>query len=137
MTKSYYSYDRLSDSSAACLLNENARSFAHYTFIHTFESGPLATEDGGVDFASIREAIATRLHLVPRLRQELRWIPFENHPVWVDDQDLIRWLPNKAQPHDVDFLVLAQPAQSVSEYTSMPVASCQGNLYNRRRCPSK
>jgi WS/DGAT/MGAT family acyltransferase len=24
---------------------------------------------------------------VPRLRRELRWIPFENHPVWTDDRD--------------------------------------------------
>jgi diacylglycerol O-acyltransferase len=42
--------------------------------------------DGGVDFQLFRRAIESVLHLLPRYRQRLKWIPFENHPVWVDDR---------------------------------------------------
>ncbi|MFQ5416809.1 MAG: wax ester/triacylglycerol synthase domain-containing protein, partial [Myxococcota bacterium] len=82
-----YGYERLSDRSAGYLANETPRSFAHAASIQIFEAGPLASGDGGVDFAAIRDGIAARLHRVPRLRQELRWIPLENHPVWVDDRE--------------------------------------------------
>lgn len=82
-----YGYERLSDRSAAFLRNETPRCFAHAASIQLFEAGPLATDDGGVDFEAIQQAIEARLHQVPRLRQELRWIPFEKHPVWVDDPD--------------------------------------------------
>jgi WS/DGAT/MGAT family acyltransferase len=82
-----YRYERLSDRSAAYLADETPRSTAHAASIQIFEAGPLATEDGGVDFAAIRHGIGARLHQVPRLRHKLRWIPFENHPTWVDDRD--------------------------------------------------
>jgi len=82
-----YAYERLSDHSAAFLKNETARCIAHATSLQIFDAGPLAAEAGGVDFESIQRAIAARLHRVPRLRQELRWIPFEKHPVWIDDPD--------------------------------------------------
>ncbi len=52
-----------------------------------FDSGPLARSGGGVDFAAIKGAIEARLHLVPVYRRKLRRIPFENHPVWVDDRE--------------------------------------------------
>jgi len=82
-----YFYERLSDRSAGYLANETPRTFAHASSIQVFESGPLATADGGVDFEAISSAIAARLHQVPRLRQELIWIPIENHPIWVDDEN--------------------------------------------------
>ena len=85
----HYSYERLSDRSAEYLLHEDARHHAHASSIQIFDSGPLATPEGGVDFDAICEAIASRLHLVPRLTQELRWVPIEDHPVWVDDPDFI------------------------------------------------
>jgi diacylglycerol O-acyltransferase len=80
-------YERLSDRSAATLAHETPIAFAHASSIHVFEAGPLATAEGGVDFEAIRRVIASRLHLVPRLLQELIWIPFEQHPVWVDDEN--------------------------------------------------
>jgi WS/DGAT/MGAT family acyltransferase len=82
-----YHYERLSDRSAAFLANETPRAFAHAASIHVFENGPLTSGDGGVDIEAIRGGIAANLHRVPRLRQELLWIPIENHPVWVDDGD--------------------------------------------------
>lgn len=82
-----HSYERLDDRSAGFLANETPRCFAHAASIQLFEAGPLATPEGGVDFEAIRRGVAARLHRVPRLRQELHWIPFEGHPVWVDDRD--------------------------------------------------
>ena len=50
------------------------------------EPAPLRLADGGIDFDAIRDAIASNLHLIPRYRQKLQWIPFVQHPVWVDDE---------------------------------------------------
>jgi WS/DGAT/MGAT family acyltransferase len=82
-----YAYERLSDRNADYLENETPRAFAHAASIQVFDIGPLGSVDGGVDFEAIRSGIAARLHQVPRLRQTLRWIPFEGHPIWVDDED--------------------------------------------------
>ncbi|MBW2244480.1 MAG: wax ester/triacylglycerol synthase family O-acyltransferase [Deltaproteobacteria bacterium] len=82
-----YSYDRLSHESAGLLEHESSRRFQHSGATLIFEPGPLATEDGGIDFASIRSAIESRLHRVPQYRRKLRWVPVENHPVWVDDRE--------------------------------------------------
>lgn len=44
--------------------------------------------DGGVDFAAVRDLIASRLHLVPPFRQRLLEVPFGlHHPALVDDPD--------------------------------------------------
>jgi WS/DGAT/MGAT family acyltransferase len=82
-----YAYERLSDRNADYLENETPRVFAHAASIQVFDVGPLHGVGGGVDFEAIRSGIAARLHQVPRLRQTLRWIPFEGHPIWVDDED--------------------------------------------------
>jgi diacylglycerol O-acyltransferase len=60
------------------------RSGAHMHVASTaiFEGPP----PGYVDF---REHIASRLHLVPRFRQKVRFVPFgQGRPVWVDDPHL-------------------------------------------------
>ena len=59
----------------------------HVAAVQIFESGPLRQPNGGVDMAAIRRATESVLHLIPRYRQRLAWIPVENHPVWVDDAD--------------------------------------------------
>jgi WS/DGAT/MGAT family acyltransferase len=82
-----YTYQRLSHESAAILERETSRNFHHSGATLVFEPGPLARPDGGIDFAAIRAAIEARLDRVPLYRSKLRWIPFENHPVWVDDRE--------------------------------------------------
>jgi diacylglycerol O-acyltransferase len=82
-----YAYERLSSESAATLEHETSRIFAHSTAVLIFESGPLGTSHGGVEFEAIRAAIASRLHRVPQYRRKLRRVPLENHPVWVDDRE--------------------------------------------------
>src|SRR5262249_20639514 len=37
------------------------------------------------DIDKIRAYVNARLHLIPRYRQRLAYIPVESHPVWVDD----------------------------------------------------
>jgi hypothetical protein len=78
-------YERLSNESAALLSAESSRSLAHSSALLVLEPGPLAAAEGGVAFEAIRAAIEARLALVPRTRQKLRWIPIEDHPIWVDD----------------------------------------------------
>ncbi len=84
---SSYTYERLSNESASFLRRETPRLHGHTTSLLIFEPGPLTNDDGGVDYVEIRRTIEGRLHRAPRFRQKLAWIPFENHPVWVDDPD--------------------------------------------------
>ena len=84
---SRYHYERLSAESASHLMLESSRSFNHSLSILTFDAGPLAGEGGGVDVAEITRGIEARLHLAPRFRQRLKWIPYEDYPVWVDDDE--------------------------------------------------
>jgi len=79
------SYERLSFLDSSFLAMEDENSHFHVAGVMVFESGGLATADGGVDIQRIRAFVASRLHQVPRYRQKLAWIPLERHPVWVDD----------------------------------------------------
>jgi diacylglycerol O-acyltransferase len=80
-------YERLSDESAGYLDQEHSRRRAHVTMIAIFDSGPLATEAGGINFDRIKQIVSMRLAELPRLRSKLRRIPFDGHPVWVDDPE--------------------------------------------------
>ena len=63
-----YNYDRLSAQDASFLVFETDNVPMHIAATQIYESGPLRTEDGGVDFTSIKKSIATVLHLIPRYR---------------------------------------------------------------------
>ncbi len=71
---------RLTESDAGFLYGETA-------------SGPLQTAsisvvDGVLPCEQYYEHVAARLHLVPRFRQKLAWVPFNlAHPKWIDDPD--------------------------------------------------
>jgi diacylglycerol O-acyltransferase len=80
-----YYYDRLSFLDNSFLLMEGANSPMHVAGTGTLEAAPLRVPHGGLDIDTIRDYIASRLHLIPRYRQRLAFIPVENHPVWVDD----------------------------------------------------
>ncbi|MFQ5697221.1 MAG: wax ester/triacylglycerol synthase family O-acyltransferase [Myxococcota bacterium] len=80
-------YDRLSAQDTTFLAMEGPNTQMHVAGLLIFESDPLANEDGGVDFESIRKATGALLHEVPRYRQKLLWVPFIEQPVWVDDPD--------------------------------------------------
>jgi WS/DGAT/MGAT family acyltransferase len=80
-----YRYERLPVQDGTFLAFEDPNSHMTIGATLIFESGPLATADGGIDIERLRAYIGSRLHHIPRYRQRLAWIPVEGHPVWVDD----------------------------------------------------
>ncbi len=78
-------YERISAQDRSFLHFEDATTHMHLGGLVIFEAGPLTTPGGGIDIESIRAQIAGRLHLVPRYRQRLGWIPVFNQAVWIDD----------------------------------------------------
>ncbi len=101
-------YDRLSPQDATFLDLETPNHHQHIAAAVVFESGPLATPDGGVDIERIRAYVGSRLHRLPRYRQRLARIPIENHPVWVDDPHfrLSYHVRHTALPHPGDLAQL-------------------------------
>jgi diacylglycerol O-acyltransferase len=74
--------DRLSGLDASFLHMERAGAHMHVASTIIFE-GPAPSHE------EFRDHIASRLHLVPRFRQKLRFVPFDQgRPVWVDDPHL-------------------------------------------------
>jgi WS/DGAT/MGAT family acyltransferase len=80
------SYTRLTAQDFSFLVFETPTVHMHVAATQIFEAGPLKTPDGGIDIQAFKRAIAAVLHLIPRYRQRLAWVPIENHPVWVDDR---------------------------------------------------
>jgi WS/DGAT/MGAT family acyltransferase len=78
-------YDKLSKLDEAFLAFETPGTYMHVALTGIFEAGRLAERDGSVDLDRIRAHIASRLHLIPRYRQRLAYIPLVNDAVWIDD----------------------------------------------------
>ncbi len=81
----HYSYERLSALDSSFLAIERPDTLMHVGATAIFEPGPLNRPDGSVDISRIGAYLESRLHKIPRYRQRLAYIPFERHPVWVDD----------------------------------------------------
>jgi diacylglycerol O-acyltransferase len=78
-------YDRLSALDASFLGIEDESCHMHVGGVMIFDAGPLRTSEGGIDIDRIRRSMHARLHLVPRFRQRLAYVPYERVPVWIDD----------------------------------------------------
>ncbi len=78
-------YERLGAQDASFIGLEDARCHMHVGGVMLFDAAPVRTSDGGIDIDRIRAAIESRLHLVPRFRQRLAFLPYERLPIWVDD----------------------------------------------------
>lgn len=78
-------YDRLSAQDASFLLFEEPNNPMNVGGTSIYEGGSLVARDGAVDVDRIKRHIRSRVHRVPRYRQRLAYIPIENQPVWVDD----------------------------------------------------
>jgi WS/DGAT/MGAT family acyltransferase len=81
-----YRYERLPVQDGSFLAFEDPNSHMTIGATLIFEPGPLALPDGRLDIERLRAYIGSRLHQIPKYRQRLGWIPFEGHPVWVDDE---------------------------------------------------
>jgi len=97
-------YERLSALDASFLGLEDDNCHMHVGGVLIFENGPLGMPGGGVDIDRIRRSIEARLHMVPRFRQRLAYIPYEGIPVWVDDDRfrLAYHVRHTALPHPGD-----------------------------------
>lgn len=82
-----YSYDRLTALDNSFLLLEGANAYMHVASTMIFEEGPLVNADGGINMPEVRRMIASTLHRIPRYRQKLKYVPFTDQPVWVDDDN--------------------------------------------------
>jgi diacylglycerol O-acyltransferase len=81
----YTHYDRLTALDASFLELESSGVHMHVGSVGVFEAGPLATEDGGIDFDRVLELSDVSLRRAPRFRQKLAHMPVTGHPVWIDD----------------------------------------------------
>jgi WS/DGAT/MGAT family acyltransferase len=79
-------YDRLTFLDTSFLITESPTNHMHIAGTATYEAGSLRTPSGGIDIDKIRAYVESRLDRLPRYRQVLKYVPVENHPVWVDDQ---------------------------------------------------
>ena len=74
--------ERLSGLDTSFLHLERSGAHMHVASVSVFEGRPPT-------HAEFRDHIGSRLHLVPRFRQKLRFVPFtQGRPVWVDDPHL-------------------------------------------------
>src|SRR5271169_5152647 len=79
-------YQRLSGQDASFLVFEGPTTPMNVGGTSIFEAQPLLTREGGIDIERIKLYVASQLHLIPRYRQRLAYIPVEGQPVWVDDE---------------------------------------------------
>jgi len=71
--------DRMSPLDASFLHVENENNHMHIASVAIFEGPPPR-------YVEIEEMVASKLHLVPRYRQLVRFVPLElGRPVWADD----------------------------------------------------
>jgi len=79
-------WERLSALDASFLGLEDERTSMHVGAVVICDAGPLATEDGGIDFEKLCRFFRASLAIKERYRQRVEWIPGLGHPVWVDDE---------------------------------------------------
>lgn len=80
-----YAYDPLTFLDNSFLIMEGPNSPMHIAGTAMYEGGSLIKADGGVDIDTIRAYVSSRLHMIPRYRQRLSFMPLQGRPIWVDD----------------------------------------------------
>jgi diacylglycerol O-acyltransferase / wax synthase len=80
--------DRLTPQDATNLRTEDRGAAMHVAGLAFLDAGPLVDASGEVRIDDLRDHVARRLHLMPRLRQVVHR-PDLGHgpPVWIDDPD--------------------------------------------------
>lgn len=79
-------FERLSFLDTSFLALESPDTPMHVGSVLLMDSAGMTTPDGGLDIDRVRRYMAGRIHMAPRYRQKLSWIPIEQYPVWVDDE---------------------------------------------------
>jgi WS/DGAT/MGAT family acyltransferase len=78
-------FERLSALDRSFLAWETPTAHMHVACTMVFDSGPLRTLDGGIDFGTVRKAVRSALLDIPRYRQKLARTPGTGTEAWVDD----------------------------------------------------
>lgn len=96
------------------LYGERPEAPLHIGGVYIFEAGSRV--EGGQGALGIAKTIENRLHLLPRYRQKVHWLPMNlGHPVWIDDADfdLSYHVRRAALPSPGDEAALREYAQRV------------------------
>jgi WS/DGAT/MGAT family acyltransferase len=81
-----HNYERLSAQDHTFLILERRNVHMHVAATAIYEAGSLKTPEGGIDIDRFKRGTEAVMHLIPRYRQKLKWIPLFGQPVWVDDR---------------------------------------------------
>lgn len=95
-------FERLTAQDLQFLMMETTSVPMDVVSTQVYRNGPLMDASGAVDIEAYRSFISSILHKIPRYRQKLKWIPYADIPVWVDD-------PNFAIDYHVRHTALPQP----------------------------
>jgi WS/DGAT/MGAT family acyltransferase len=100
----YTHYDRLTALDASFLDLESTGVHMHVASVGIFDPGPLAREDGSIDFDQVLRVTEAGLFRAPRFRQKLGAVPVTGHPIWVDDPhfNVTYHVRHTALPHPGD-----------------------------------
>ena len=79
-------YERLTAADAVFLRIETPHEPQHVGSLSVIEGTPLRDPDGRIRFDELKAHVERRLHRVPRMRQRVMEVPYNQaRPVWVDD----------------------------------------------------
>ena len=79
-------YERLTAADAVFLRIETPHEPQHVGSLSVIEGTPLRDADGRIRFDELKTHVERRLHRVPRMRQRVMEVPYNQaRPVWVDD----------------------------------------------------
>ncbi len=79
-------YERLTAADAVFLRIETPHEPQHVGSLSVIEGTPLRSPDGRIRFDELKAHVDRRLHRVPRMRQRVMEVPYNQaRPVWVDD----------------------------------------------------
>lgn len=104
-------FERLTAADAVFLRIETPHEPQHVGSLSVIEGGPLRGDDGRLHLEALRAHVDRRLHQVPRLRQRVMEVPYNQaRPVWVDDDrfDIDFHVRLTALPRPGDDLQLAE-----------------------------
>lgn len=79
------SYDRLTALDNSFLLLERDNAYMHVASTQIYDGSALRDRGSSIGLDQLRKLTAASLHRIPRYRQKLSWIPFQNRAVWRDD----------------------------------------------------
>jgi len=80
-------YEQLTAADAVFLRIETPHEPQHVGSLSVLEGAPLRGDDGRLRFADLQAHVSRRVHAVPKLRQKVMEVPYnQGRPVWIDDE---------------------------------------------------